>query len=1212
MLKRFSFILSIILMAFGLQAQQDPLQIEFESSGDPTPGATYDVNVRVSDFDQLLGAQFVVDWDSTVLEIDTLPFISQDLPDLNAGAFSLPEQTASMTKGQLRCSWFSFSFVPQTLPDDHLLFTMRFNVVGEECDSTDIDVTSIPPNFNIEISDANFDNIGAVWEPLNAKIPGTDCAGGGTGGDGDEVMLIFQDVTAMPGERVCMPLTVNNFDTIEACQSSLMWDASVLSFVELQNFGLPGLNAGLFNANNAANGMMSFVWFDNTGQNPVTLPDNSTIVELCFDVIGDLGDVGVVKASNMPVLIEFSSPQPIGKREFSITEGSVTVAQDTGGQEFSIIADTVTVDLNAGEVCVDFTTMNFTNIAGMQYTLQWDENILAYNRVEAVVPAFSSTFNPADNDKLRYVWTNPTGVGLDLADGTVIYRVCFDLVGDCETSTPLQFIGEPARPIEITDGTFTSLPSNLVNMQNGLVNIVCNITLEADINDVRCNGESNGSINLMITGGMPPYDIDWEWSTGTTSQTGQTQNSLLVGRGADTYTATVTDSNGDTNTGSFVINQPDPLEIDVVVNGNMVEVNVSGGNGGETLEFSPDITDLNNVPDGTYTVLVTDSRGCQETEIFVVGSACSNPVEVSTVVFSAVCGDDGRIEVTCDGGSGNFNITSDPTLTLDGNAFINVPVGMYTITCEDIDEPECSSSVMVEVLQGSPVDLEIDIQNITNVSCTGDLGSFDVEAQGGCTPYIITYTFNGGASQPYDPNGEYEAGDYEVLVTDANGTAVSESFTIEVDSNGDLEITFEVTNAPCTGMMGEATFTVTGVCGELSCELFANNGTNGQACGLVDNGDGTFTGAYPIGTHTIEFTDDMGGSASQQFTIGVSPDALTASVASVGNGAIDINVSGGAMPYQFIWQDPNGDDAGDTEDLSGLTISGMYSVTIIDANGCSFALTVTLVGEGEISLNVDPVGTPFDGFATPCAQGDCMGAISGLISGGTAPYTVTITDDAAQDLVITVNEAGSFDFNELCPGSYQVSAEDSDGDMVIATGTYIINAPDPITISEDQVQCPDDGQNNGFISATVTGGTNLGYIYFWTPESGDPIPGPVNENLGPGMYTLEVEDSNGCTGQATFDLITNCIDTDCFVGKRVITPNGDGANDIFTISCADNNDYSLRVFDRWGETVYSSNNYMNDWNGEDLSGEPLVEGAYYWVLDTGDRVYQGTVTLLRN
>lgn len=1209
MFKRLSFLVLALFINFNISAQT-PVQFSFSENGSPTPGSTtYEVDVMVSDFNQLLGAQFAIVWDSMVLEIDTLTFITQDLADFNSGAVSLPSQTASMTRGQLRVSWFSFS-TAQTLPNNHRLFTMRFNVLGSACDTTSIALA----NAGIEILDENTQNVGAEWTPLNVMVPGTDCGGGG-GGNEDAVQLIFPDITAENGETVCMPFTTTNFDSVVSFQGSLMWDPAVLSFSELMNFGLPGLNASSFNTMNSGNGMATFVWFDNTGVNPVTLADNEILFEICFDVIGSNGSQSLVKASDMPTSIQVFS-EGSGILEHDVVEGSVIVTEDImPGSTFSIKADTVFADVSDSEVCVDFSTLNFDNIAAMQYTLQWDPAILSYNRVEAVDPEFSNTFNPVGDDRLRYSWSHSLATGLDVADGTVIYRVCFDILGDCDQSTALSFISEPGRPIEISDGNFTPLPASDVMLQNGRVNIACNIILQANINDVRCNGESNGSINLSISGGEEPYTVNWEWSTDTREVTGVLSD-LLVGRRADTYSVTVTDDEGATATAEYVISQPDPIDIGIMVSGSMVSTNPTGGNGMIELEFNPTIDDFNNVPEGTYTVLATDSRGCTETEIFVVGAECSDPVDISTVVFSAVCGDDGRIEVNCSGGSGDYTISSNPSLSFDGTAFINVPAGTYTITCVDDNDSACTASTSVQVLQDTPEDLSVDISNIVNVGCNGSLGSFDVAASGGCTPYIITYTVDGGSAQIYNPNGEYEAGDYEVIVTDANADMVSETFTITVLNNSDLDLSFSVENAPCTGMMGEATFEITGNCGPLSCELTTTSGSN-QNCNLTDNGDGSFTGLYSIGNYSITFTDDVTGeSITQQFSVTASPNALSASVVNVTAMSVNISVQNGVMPYQFFWTDPQGNDIGDitTEDLQASDINGagLYNVTIIDAMGCSFALTVNVPMVGGLIINVDLINEPFDGFATPCAVGNCMGTISGDVQGGTAPYTITVEGNDGSEFQITLSSAGVYEVDGLCAGAYVATVEDADGTTNTAPGNYIITAPDPIVIEELDSQCPDDGQNNGFISASVSGGTNLGYIYTWSPANNDPVPGPINEDLTTGLYTLNVEDSNGCEEQQTFDLLTDCIDTDCFIGRRVVTPNDDGANDVFAISCADNLGYSLRVFDRWSKLVYSSSNYNNDWNGIDNSGEEAPEGAYYWVLDTGDKIYQGTVTLLRD
>ena len=79
---------------------------------------------------------------------------------------------------------------------------------------------------------------------------------------------------------------------------------------------------------------------------------------------------------------------------------------------------------------------------------------------------------------------------------------------------------------------------------------------------------------------------------------------------------------------------------------------------------------------------------------------------------------------------------------------------------------------------------------------------------------------------------------------------------------------------------------------------------------------------------------------------------------------------------------------------------------------------------------------------------------------------------------------------------------------------------------------------------------------------------------------------------------------------NVMTPNGDGLNDLFRIEGLELYDNSkVEVFDRWGNSVFSSENYKNDWKGGDLP-----EGTYYYILEVDDpqgTVHKGILTILR-
>jgi gliding motility-associated-like protein len=84
---------------------------------------------------------------------------------------------------------------------------------------------------------------------------------------------------------------------------------------------------------------------------------------------------------------------------------------------------------------------------------------------------------------------------------------------------------------------------------------------------------------------------------------------------------------------------------------------------------------------------------------------------------------------------------------------------------------------------------------------------------------------------------------------------------------------------------------------------------------------------------------------------------------------------------------------------------------------------------------------------------------------------------------------------------------------------------------------------------------------------------------------------------------------------NAITPNGDGKNDVLKIDGIDqypNNE--LVIFNRWGDILYKSKPYQNDWQGVNQSGGELPEGTYYYVLrlNVNDgKVFSGNMTILR-
>jgi gliding motility-associated-like protein len=129
---------------------------------------------------------------------------------------------------------------------------------------------------------------------------------------------------------------------------------------------------------------------------------------------------------------------------------------------------------------------------------------------------------------------------------------------------------------------------------------------------------------------------------------------------------------------------------------------------------------------------------------------------------------------------------------------------------------------------------------------------------------------------------------------------------------------------------------------------------------------------------------------------------------------------------------------------------------------------------------------------------------------------------------------------------------------------------------------------------------------------GDPNSGGSNisSSLNPshlfsetGTYQINAIVQFDCYTKTVTQNITvvDCSDTIIpilpFEFPNVITPNGDGKNDLFEINnLAENTE--VIILNRWGNVVFSSSNYQNNWDGKDTSGKDLADGVYTYTFTT--------------
>ena len=144
-------------------------------------------------------------------------------------------------------------------------------------------------------------------------------------GQNNDLELILEDKVVAGGTRTCVSLRAKNFRNITSFQGSVQWDPSVAIFDDFSNVNLPGFNpAGGSNLTAIDQGELSFLWFDQTGQTPLSISNNGLLMDFCFDVIGSDGTSTFISLTDDPVVIEAASDNEVF--DHIVTQGSITVS----------------------------------------------------------------------------------------------------------------------------------------------------------------------------------------------------------------------------------------------------------------------------------------------------------------------------------------------------------------------------------------------------------------------------------------------------------------------------------------------------------------------------------------------------------------------------------------------------------------------------------------------------------------------------------------------------------------------------------------------------------------------------------------------------------------------------------------------------------------------------------------------------------------------
>lgn len=647
--------------------------------------------------------------------------------------------------------------------------------------------------------------------------------------------------------------------------------------------------------------------------------------------------------------------------------------------------------------------------------------------------------------------------------------------GDTTLTPVVDSMGKYFLKITNIDNGCTALDSVVVNLSPTVTAAIASFT------NVSCNGGNNGAATASGGGGNGIFS--YLWSNGATTATAS-------GLAAGTYIVSVTDGENCTATASVTIAQPALLlpnasatgETALGANNGTATANPTGGTAGYTYLWSNNATSqsIANLAPGSYTVSVTDSRGCSAVQTVTVNAfGCSLMASASFTNVTCNGANNGTATVTLSGAANPVSYAWSNGATTQSVS--NLSPGSYQVSI--VDGNNCPAVLNVSISEPPVLSANA---SATAVTANGaNDGTATANPTGGTPNYTYAWS-NGGTTQTI---AGLSPGNYTVVVTDSKGCTSQQSVTVSA-FNCALSASISSANVLCFGgAEGQATIAVNG--GLLPYTyLWSNGATTQTATNLT------------AGTFTATATDAAGCVVAQSVNI-MQPALLVATVVNVQNvlcpqdmtGSAEIAVTGGTAPYSFNWP------GGNTGNLG----VGSYTVSVTDANNCSATASFSIVATDSqgptmtCPADIHICGANFVDYPTASAQDNCgVAGAPAVISG---PPSGSIFSEGTTVIVYR--------------------ASDVSGNTATCSFSIVVNVVPDILI--DGVSNDLNGLGVGEILVTPVG--SGGYTYAWSKD-GQPFATTEDlTGLNAGTYTLVITDINGCTSALAPVVITNTVGT---------------------------------------------------------------------------------------
>src|SRR5690554_2079601 len=609
--------------------------------------------------------------------------------------------------------------------------------------------------------------------------------------------------------------------------------------------------------------------------------------------------------------------------------------------------------------------------------------------------------------------------------------------------------------------------------------------------------------------------------------------------------------------------------------------------------------------EGSTTTFSTTSSG---------GTWSSSNMAIATVdgsgVITGLTDGTATITYTVTGTGGCSDATATRTVTVDPLPTVTIPSS--GILCEG------ATLNVTPATGGTWASSDVSVATITN-------GGVVTGVSEGTADMVFTSTSTGCSSTPGDGTITVNPlPTFTVALTDPSSCGTTDgSITVSglnPSTTYDVSIASGSLNSQTTNAAGEITFSGLGAGGYSPIEVVLNG------CSTIDN---TVYDLNDPSSPTI--TVPSGGVICEGETINLLPStggtwtSSNPSVATIDNTGLLTGISGGTTTVVYT---ETASGCSSSASVGNITVNASPIVTIPAGGNVCEGATLNLspsTGGTWLSSNASVASVTNAGVVTGIAQGTAVMTFTNTTTGCTSSAAAgTITVNTLPTITVPTD-------NLICEGA-SLNLEPSIG------GTWSSNDVSIATIT-----------NNGVVTGVNQGTTEMIFTNTATGCSSIASAGTVNVNAGPILtigeivcnkpkvsYSVGYTTNAGATVSASIGNITNTAITDIPNNQQVIitattdgcpsisetvftnecieviidisngvSPNNDGLNDFFTVTNLDaypNN--KLMIFNRWGDQVYESGPYENDWNGQNntggIGGEELPAGTYFYILELDD------------